>query len=191
MTVALVCSSLLAAGVGVFLRWWITRDWLVLYVNPDSLTIPKVCPACLSSHAKNVVQEDSLKRQTANYVVAQKSEWRRVKVFYCNPCLRRLHLFTAAGLLLGSLCAVLTFVTITHFYGTGDDPLALLLVSVLFGFPAYSVLTTMPKGVIFGKPHPKSMQVRIRHAQYMAAMRSPDASQTATPLPNGKGVWIH
>ena len=71
----------------------------------------------------------------------------------------------------GTLCAALAFVLILHLHAYGDDPFALVAASVLFGFPIYGLLTTLPKGIILGKPHPKSMQGRVRHVQYKTAMK--------------------
>ena len=158
---------------------------------PDEVHIPKLCPACLSRPAGNVVEEESLSRQSANYVVAQRLEWRRAEIFYCETCARRLGRFTGAGIVCGTVCAAITFVVILRLHAYDNDPFILLGGSVLMGFPVYSLLTTMPKGIILGKPYPKSMRVRVRHTQYRAAMQSRDSVQTTTPLADGKGVWTH
>jgi len=190
MTFTLIFAGLSAGGLGFLLRWWITRKWAVFYVDPDHVCIPKMCPVCLSHRADSAVEEESAKRQTAYYVVAARLEWRRARVFYCEPCARRLGLFTGAAIVSGTLCAAIAFGLIFRLHAYGDDPFALLSASVLFGFPIYSVLTTLPKGIILGKPHQKSMQVRVRHAQYRAAMQPASRNQT-TPLADGNGVWMH
>ena len=74
MTFTLIFGGLLAGGLGFFLRWWITRKWEVFRVDPDQVRIPGMCPVCLSHRADSIVEEDSLKRQTAYYVVATRHE---------------------------------------------------------------------------------------------------------------------
>lgn len=190
MDVTLICFGLLAAGLGIFLRWWLTRKWMVLQVDPNNVRIPKLCPSCLSCQADAVVEEDSASRQTAYYVIAYKLEWQRASVFYCQRCARKLARFTGVAILLGTMCAGIAFLILLHFHALADEPLALAFTSLMFGVPAYYTLTTFPKGIVFGKAYPKSMQVRIRHAQYGRAMESLQDSNSTTPLGDNGGVWV-
>ena len=64
-------ASAIALTVAGIVKWSITRKWARYYGNPKNLVFPKVCPICLAA-AEVVIDEESAKRATANYVVVRR-----------------------------------------------------------------------------------------------------------------------
>lgn len=185
----IICAVVAGVG-GRVLRWAITRKWQTLSVNPTRLVLPRMCPVCLSRNAGTIVEEDSPARQTANYVIAQRVEWRRVKVPYCARCRDRLDWSYLYGAIAGALCVIPAAVL---FFPPNHDPeLAFFILCLFFGYPAFVVITTLRKGIFFGKPYPTHMLARVRHGEYRDAMLTGSAvPRSDTPLPDDKGVWVH
>jgi hypothetical protein len=156
-----IFAALLVAGLGELLKQFIIRHWAVLCVNPRTAIFPKLCPVCLSDNASSTVDEKSIERRTANYVVAHKTEWWKASVPHCTRCADMLLTRQFTGSILGALCALATLLLVppSRFsFGT--------LCYVLFGYPAYAVLTTMKKGVIFGTADRDRLQIYVRHLKY-------------------------
>lgn len=179
MPLGIIFSALAMVGIGECLKWFLTRKWARLSVNPKTVVFPQLCPVCLSANAASTLDEESAKRQTANYVVARKMEWWRAAVPHCSKCSLKLSRNKAIGVVLGAACTV-TAVWLTE----PSEVSFLLIIYILFGYPAYIVATTIQKGIVFGSAGPTAMWVYIRHAEYFTRL-------TATPvsLANNKGVW--
>ena len=179
MSISILFSALAMVGLGEFLKWLITRKWARLSVHPKTAIFPRLCPVCLSSNADSTIDEESAKRQTANYVVARKVEWWRATVPHCSKCSRKLSRNRAIGFVLGAACAV------TAFWLTKPPEVSVLLfIYILFGYPAYVLATTIQKGVVFGSASPTAMWVHIKHAEYFTRLAA-----TAVPLADNRGVW--
>jgi hypothetical protein len=85
MSGTLIASALAMLAVAVILKWSITRTWARFYGDAKTMVFPNLCPVCLSA-ADVVVEEESARRVTANYVVAQRLEWWRAKIPHCSKC---------------------------------------------------------------------------------------------------------
>lgn len=166
-----ILAALLIAGAGEILKRLIIRKWLRFVLNPRTATFPKICPLCLSPDADSPVEEESSKRQTANYIVAHKLEWWKRSVPYCSMCKGKLSRNHVIGLVLGGVCAVAAMLI--------DPPTGASLVAfcyILFGYPAWIVATTIQKGVVFGAANADLICVRIRRVEYfniLAALNYP------------------
>lgn len=162
-------SALIAAlvmfALGEFLKRQITRKWSRLYLRPKSAIFPRICPMCLSPNADSTVDEKSPERQTAYYVVAQKLEWWKAAVPHCSKCAVRQSRNHVVGLVLGGVCALAALFL--------DPPTEASLVTfcyILFGYPAYVVVATIQKGIVFGRASSTIMCVHIKHPQYLTKL---------------------
>jgi len=155
-------AALVVAGLGELVRRLIIRKWPRLYLNPKTACFPRICPVCLSSNADSSVDEKSAKRQTRNYIVAQKLEWWRAGVPHCSECALKLSGNKAVGLILGGACTVATLLA-----RRPPELSILTFCYILFGYPAYAIATTIHKGIVFGRASSSIMCVHVRHAEYL------------------------
>lgn len=187
MSLAFAVSALTAALSGFVLRWYVTRSWERLYVDPATLVLPMICPVCLLGNPTALVKEESRSRQTGYYVIAAKIEWTSVKVPHCERCRNRIE----RSYLLALILSALTIMGAWLLFWPSKLELRFFLVSILFGFPAFLAFPATGKGIMFGKAYPGSMLVLIRHKEYRDALCRALSRPADTPLGDNKGVWVH
>jgi hypothetical protein len=183
----LLVAALGALGLGAAIKWLLLRRWCRYYGNPKNLVFPKVCPVCMKP-ADMLVEEDSKKRTTANYVVVRQIEWWTAKIPHCAKCQRTQVRDLIIGLVLGGSCAIAIFL----FTPAPAEP-AEIIFYACFAYPFYVVADNLRKGVSFGWANDRALNMRIRRPDYydrfLALNQSPAARDV--PLAGGKGVWHH
>lgn len=90
MSLTAMLAALATLGVGVILKHLIIRSWDSAYVDPRRARFPQLCPVCLSPKTETIVDEESVERQTAYYVIAQKLEWWKAAVPHCSKCAQKI-----------------------------------------------------------------------------------------------------
>ncbi len=188
MSLTVAIAALTALAVGEILKWVITRRWSRSTVNPKTVLFPRMCPACLSENAESLVEEESSKRRTANYVVAHKLEWWNAPVPYCSRCSWKLSRGQTTGFAAGAVCVVAAF-----FLAPPPDASIAIFGYILYGYPVYAIATTVEKGIVLGSQNSETMSVRVKHAEYFRRLAALNAASvgapTEVPLPEDKGVW--
>src|ERR1700674_5006513 len=103
MRSATIIAAFVAFGLGWLLRLLTIRKWGRIYLSPPRIAFPMICPVCLSP-SDTMVEEQSTKRPTTYYVVAQRWEWWGASIPYCSKCARLLFRDRSIGLILGGIC---------------------------------------------------------------------------------------
>jgi hypothetical protein len=160
-----VFAALGMYALATFVKWYLTRNWRQFYISPKDLVLPRLCPVCLSTNVTEKVEEKSSERQTANYIVARELRWWNVQVPHCAVCKAKLEKADLVGFALGAVCVVAAF-----FVFPPNEPSYILFCYILFGYPAYLVLTTLKKGIVFGFPNSNQISARVRRPEYFHAM---------------------
>ena len=168
MPLSAIIAALVTLGIGEVLKRLIIRKWSRIHLHPNMALFPRTCPVCLSPNADSAVDEESGKRQTAYYVVAQKLEWWKASVPHCSTCADKLFKNRAIGLVLGGVCVVVAFWLMPP-TDASSSPMV-TLVYILFGYPAYAVADTIQKGVVFGRASSTTMCIHVRHREYFARL---------------------
>jgi hypothetical protein len=161
MSLRALLAALAAVGLGEFLKRWIIRKWAHFRLQPKAVVFPPICPVCLSPDVDDVVEEESSKRQTANYIVAQKLEWWKLGIPHCKKCTSILLRNKLVGVVIGGVCALGAFVAIPP-----AEVSTSALCYFLFGYPAYAISTTVQKGIVFGRASSDTIHVHVRRSQY-------------------------
>jgi hypothetical protein len=187
MSGILIFSALAMLAVAGIVKWYLVRKWARYYANPKYLVFPKMCPVCLS-YADTTVEEESAKRQTANYIVARRLEWWRAKIPHCARCQRKQDRNLIIGLVVGAACSITVFI-----FKPPPEPDYGIVLYILFGYPTYVFATTLQKGVVFGWATSTGLSMRIRRSEYFDKLLAVNASDATAgvPLAGNKGVWRH
>lgn len=167
MSLSALLAALAAVGLGEFLKRWIIRKWAHFHLHPKAVAFPPICPVCLSPDVDDVVEEESSKRQTANYVIAQKLEWWTLGVPHCKECTAALLRNKMIGLAVGVACTLGAFLAFLP-----TEVSISTLCYILFGYPAYAASTTVHKGVVFGRATSDVLYVHVRRPQYASLLIS-------------------
>lgn len=184
----LATSALVAIGLGLFLRWYLKRDWCRYYGTAQNVAFPTICPVCLAP-ADVLVEESSPERVTANYVIVQQVEKWKARIPHCSKCERKQARDVTIGLALGCLCALTIFLLMP----SPLEPRSIILYGG-FIYPFYVLADHNHRGIAFGWSDAKAITLRIRHAGYydqFLALNNQPTSPVETPLADGKGVWRH
>ena len=154
-----IVAALVFAGIGEFLRWLIIRKWARFPLHVKTAVFPQMCPVCLSSNPDSSVDEESRKRQTAYYVVAQKLEWWGASVPHCFECTSKLSRDKVVGFVVGGICVVGAFLLMPP-----SQFSYAIFCYILFGYPAYAVANTIHKGIVFGRANSSTMWIYVSRA---------------------------
>jgi hypothetical protein len=147
--------------VGALLKARLTKKWAVYFIYPQVAVFPKLCPMCLSHDPEVVVEEESDKRRTKNYVVAQRLEWWKVKIPHCRKRNAKLERNKVIGLAVGAACAIAALIATPP-----QEPSLATFGYILFGYPAWVIATTVQKGIVCGQSKAALMMVRVRQPEY-------------------------
>ncbi len=186
--VAVIVAALVSAAFGEFLRWLIIRKWARFPLHLKTATFPQMCPVCLSSNPNSAVDEESRKRSTAYYVVAQKLEWWGASVPHCLDCTAKLSRDRIVGFVVAGACVAGAFLLMPP-----SQFSYAIFCYILFGYPAYAVANTIRKGIVFGRANSSTMWVYVKRGQYyveFAALNGAPSAAAEIPLSNKGGVWV-
>jgi hypothetical protein len=175
MSILCVVFALAMLAFAAILQRYITRGWRQCYFYPNQGQLPHMCPTCLSSNATAPVDEESSEWQTAYYVIASKVANWKVRVPYCSVCKRKLDNANLIGVASGAVCVVAALLLLPP-----TEPSLIVFCYILFGTPAYTFVTTLQKGIVFGRANGNVILIRIRHREYYdALMHAPITLGTA------------
>jgi hypothetical protein len=166
MSLWVIFFAFVALGAGKLIVMRMTKTWTRVWVDPRRLSLPKVCPVCLSPDADSLTYEESPKRQTANYIVARKLEWWSSEIGYCKSCIKKVTRMEHVGTVCGVVFALVIFII-----APPEEASFGIICYFLFAYPVWEVISTIPKGIIYSSSGATSLLVKVRSSAYSNALK--------------------